>query len=103
MGDLINRVLARTRPEAEKRSPEQTKSTVEALVNQIAKSLVDYPDRVEVTKLSGDHTTVLELRVAKEDLGKIIGRNGRTAQAIRTLLTAAAFNSDKRTVLEIIE
>lgn len=73
------------------------------LVTYIATSLVDNPDSVEVTETEKDEMTVLELRVAKEDLGKIIGKQGRTARAIRALLSAAAGRVNKRARLEIIE
>jgi uncharacterized protein len=73
------------------------------LIKQIAQALVDYPEQVEVTVVQGNQTTVLELKVAKEDLGKIIGKQGRTARSMRTLLGAASAKLKKRTVLEIIE
>ena len=72
-------------------------------VNYIVQALVDHPEQVTVTELKGDRTTVLELRVAKTDLGMVIGKHGRTAQAIRTLLNAASGKTGKRYVLEIIE
>ena len=73
------------------------------LIGYIAQALVDFPDEVSVGEVEGQHTTVLELQVAKKDMGKIIGRQGRTAQAIRTILSAASGKSGKRHVLEIIE
>lgn len=73
------------------------------LVIFMAQSLVDYPDQVEVTEMAGEQTTVYELKVAKEDLGKIIGKQGRTARSLRTILTAASTKLKKRSVLEIIE
>ncbi len=73
------------------------------LIEYIAKSLVDNPDEVVVTEVEGDQTSVLELKVAKEDLGKVIGKQGRTARAMRTLLSAASAKNRKRTVLEIVE
>jgi predicted RNA-binding protein YlqC (UPF0109 family) len=73
------------------------------LVEFTAKSLVDQPDEVQVTEVEGEQTTVIELRVAKEDLGKVIGKQGRTARAIRTILSAAASKGKKRCVLEILE
>jgi predicted RNA-binding protein YlqC (UPF0109 family) len=73
------------------------------LVSFIAKSLVDSPDQVEVKEVIGEQTTVLELRVAQDDLGKIIGKQGKTAKAIRTILGAAAAKARKRAVLEILE
>ena len=73
------------------------------LVKYIAQALVDYPEQVSVTEVVGNQTSVLELKVAKEDLGKIIGKQGRTARAMRTILSAASAKIKKRTVLEIIE
>jgi predicted RNA-binding protein YlqC (UPF0109 family) len=73
------------------------------LIKHIAQALVDNPEQVKVEEVEGRHTSVLELKVAKEDLGKVIGKKGRTAQAIRTLLNAASAKVKKRTVLEIIE
>lgn len=73
------------------------------LIEYIAKALVDYPDQVLVSEVSGDQTSVLELKVAKEDLGKVIGKQGRSARAMRTILSAASTKLKKRTVLEIIE
>jgi predicted RNA-binding protein YlqC (UPF0109 family) len=73
------------------------------LVELIARSLVDQPGDVRVRELEGDQTTVLELRVAGNDLGKIIGKQGRTARAIRTILSASGTKLKKRYVLEILE
>ena len=73
------------------------------LVKYIAQALVDSPDEVEVTEISGEQTSVIELRVAKTDLGKVIGKQGRTAKAMRALISAASSKAKKRTVLEIIE
>ncbi|MDH3258079.1 MAG: KH domain-containing protein [Deltaproteobacteria bacterium] len=73
------------------------------LIETIAKALVDHPDEVEVSEVEGERTSVLELKVAKEDLGKVIGKQGRTARAIRTILSAASTKIKKRSVLEIIE
>ena len=73
------------------------------LVEFTAKALVDKPADVQVTEVEGEQTTVIELRVAKEDLGKVIGKQGRTARAIRTILAAASSKAQKRTVLEILE
>ncbi|MGC8917382.1 MAG: KH domain-containing protein [Thermoanaerobaculum sp.] len=73
------------------------------LVEQIAKSLVDNPDKVQVREVTGEQTTVLELRVAPEDLGKVIGKQGKTARAIRTILAAAGMKMHKRYMLEILE
>jgi len=74
-----------------------------ALIELIAKALVDYPDEVRVSEVEGEVTSVIELRVAKSDLGKVIGKEGRTARAMRTLLTAASTKMKKRALLEIIE
>jgi uncharacterized protein len=73
------------------------------LISYIAQALVDNPDQVEVSEVEGNQTSVLELKVAKEDLGKVIGKQGRTARAMRTILSAASAKVKKRTVLEIIE
>ncbi|MBA3009299.1 MAG: KH domain-containing protein [Proteobacteria bacterium] len=73
------------------------------LVEYIAKALVDNPEAVIVSEVVGDQTSVLELKVAKEDLGKVIGKQGRSARAMRTILSAASTKLKKRTVLEIIE
>ena len=73
------------------------------LVEQMAKALVDNPDAVQVNEIEGEQTSVIELRVAKEDLGKVIGKQGRTARAMRTILSAASTKLRKRAVLEIIE
>jgi len=73
------------------------------LIGYIARALVDNPDEVSVSEIEGNQTSVLELSVAKEDLGKVIGKQGRTARAMRTILSAASAKVKKRTVLEIIE
>ncbi|HNX50294.1 MAG TPA: KH domain-containing protein [Thermoanaerobaculaceae bacterium] len=73
------------------------------LVEQIAKALVEHPESVQVNEVSGEKTTLLELRVAPEDLGRVIGKQGRTARAIRTLLIAAGMKASKRFELEILE
>ncbi len=73
------------------------------LIKFMAQALVDQPDQVEVAEVAGEQTSVIELRVAKEDLGKVIGKQGRTAKAMRTILSAASTKIRKRTVLEIIE
>jgi predicted RNA-binding protein YlqC (UPF0109 family) len=77
--------------------------TMKELIKYIAQSLVDNPDHVEVSEILGEQTSVIELRVAKEDLGKVIGKQGRTAKAMRTILSAASTKVRKRAVLEIIE
>lgn len=73
------------------------------LIESIAKSLVDNPESVKVTEVEGEKTTVYELRVASSDLGKVIGKQGKTARAIRTILSAAGTKLGKRCVLEILE
>ena len=73
------------------------------LVQYLARSLVNNPDAVQVDETASDDGTVVKLKVAKEDLGKIIGKQGRTARAMRTILSAASAKAKKRTVLEIIE
>jgi predicted RNA-binding protein YlqC (UPF0109 family) len=73
------------------------------LLELIAKSLVDRPEDVLVTEIEGEQTTVLELKVAREDLGKVIGKQGRTARSIRTILASAGMKLKKRIVFEIIE
>jgi len=78
-------------------------SSIKALIETIAKALVDKPELVEVTEVEGEQTTVIELKVAKEDLGKVIGKEGRTARSLRTILSAASTKLRQRSVLEIIE
>ncbi len=73
------------------------------LVEHIAKALVDYPEQVKVTEVQGENVSIIELSVAKEDMGKVIGKHGRTAVAIRTILSNASMKIRKRSVLEIIE
>jgi predicted RNA-binding protein YlqC (UPF0109 family) len=73
------------------------------LIKYIAEALVDDPEAVEVSEVEGEQTSVIELKVAKDDLGKIIGKQGRTARALRTILGAASAKIKKRSVLEIIE
>jgi predicted RNA-binding protein YlqC (UPF0109 family) len=77
--------------------------TMKELIKRIAQSLVDNPDKVEVTEVIGEQSSVIELRVAKEDLGRVIGKQGRTAQSIRTILNAASAKVHKRAILEILE
>ena len=73
------------------------------LITEIVKALVDQPEEVSITEIGSSHTTVLEVRVAKTDIGKIIGKHGRTAQAIRTVLGAASGKARKRYIFEIVE
>jgi hypothetical protein len=81
----------------------QEGSGMKELVLYIAKALVDHPEQVEVHEIEGEQTSVIELKVAKDDLGKIIGKQGRTARAMRTILSASSTKIKKRSVLEIIE
>ena len=73
------------------------------LIKHIVQALVDHPEQVAISEIEGKQSTVLEIMVAKEDIGKIIGKQGRTAQAIRTILNAASVKVKKRTIMEIIE
>lgn len=73
------------------------------MIKRIAQALVDQPDLVSVTEIGGAHTSILELSVAKKDLGQVIGKHGRTANALRTLLNAVSAKVKKRVVLEIVE
>lgn len=72
------------------------------LVEIIAKSLVDYPDQVDVKETEGETTIIIELSVASEDMGKVIGKQGRIAKAIRTVVKSAAVKTDKKVIVEII-
>jgi len=76
---------------------------IKELVQYIAQAMVDNPGEVSVSEIEGNQTTVLELKVAKNDLGKVIGKQGRNAQAIRTILSAVSAKNKKRVVLEIVE
>ncbi|MCK4250067.1 KH domain-containing protein [candidate division WOR-3 bacterium] len=73
------------------------------LIEYIVKALVDNPDAVGVNEIAGDKSIIYELKVGEGDLGKVIGKEGRTAKAMRTIITAAAMKQGKRTILEIIE
>ena len=73
------------------------------LVELIAKSLVDYPEQVDVKQVEGEHSVILELRVAPDDMGKAIGKQGRIAKAIRTVVNAAAVKDKKRVMVEIVQ
>ena len=81
----------------------EEQTDLKALVDYVSRALVDDPDQVDVQAVEGERTTVYELRVADGDLGKVIGKHGRTIRAIRTLLTASATKSDQRAVLEVLE
>jgi len=76
---------------------------VKELVEYIAKALVDYPEQVDVKQVEGERSIILELRVAAEDMGKVIGKQGRIAKAIRTVVNAAATKENKRIMVEIIQ
>lgn len=78
-------------------------SELKSLIEYVSKALVDIPDKVEVNEIEGEQTTVIELKVDKSDLGKVNGKQGRTARALRTILNAASTKLRKRSVLEIIE
>ena len=73
------------------------------LIIEIAKALVDNPEEIKVHEVDGERTSIIELRVARTDFGKIIGKKGRTAKSIRTILSAASAKNDKRCILEIVE
>jgi uncharacterized protein len=73
------------------------------LIETMARALVDYPEQVRVVEIEGEMTSITELRVAKSDLGKVIGKHGRTASAMRTILSAVSTKIGKRAVLEILE
>ncbi|MGK5088417.1 KH domain-containing protein [Bdellovibrionota bacterium FG-2] len=83
--------------------PAKSLSELSKLIEFMAKMLVDFPDQVHINEVVGENTTVIELKVAKEDLGKIIGKQGRTARSVRTILNGASTKLRKRTVLEILE
>lgn len=78
-------------------------SKLTEVVEFMAKSIVDHPEKVEVKEIEGEKTTVVELKVAPEDLGKVIGKKGNTARAMRTILSAVSRKSNKKAVLEILE
>ncbi|MGA7120393.1 MAG: KH domain-containing protein [Polyangiaceae bacterium] len=86
-----------TVPAAEKSMP------LKELIHAIAVELVDQPDEVQVTEVAGEHNSVIELRVAKNDVGKVIGRDGRTAQSMRTILTAVSTKLGRRVHLDIVD
>ena len=78
-------------------------SELSKMIEYVARMLVDLPDDVHVNEIEGENTTVIELKVAKSDLGKVIGKQGRTARAVRTILNGASTKLRRRTVLEILE
>jgi uncharacterized protein len=73
------------------------------LIRAIAVELVDHPEQVEVTEIPGEHNSIVELRVAKDDIGKVIGKEGRTAQSMRTILTAVSTKLGRRAHLDIVD
>ncbi|OYD13968.1 RNA-binding protein [candidate division WOR-3 bacterium JGI_Cruoil_03_44_89] len=77
--------------------------SLKELIEMMAKALVDQPDKVSVSQIDGERTIVYELRVDKSELGKVIGKDGKTARAMRTIITAASMKEGKRAVLEILE
>lgn len=81
----------------------ENESHLKDLVEFVAKALVDEVDKIEITEIAGNQTNVIELKVAKEDIGKVIGRQGKTADAIRTILNCAARKFQKRYILQIID
>ena len=82
---------------------EASSSALTELIRAIAVELVDHPDEVDVVEIPGENNTVIELRVAKDDIGKVIGKEGRTAQSMRTILTAASQKLGKRAHLDIVD
>ncbi len=96
-------VRANSLQKADSRHSHEESLSLKELVRLMVQSLVDQPEAVEVNEVKGNQLTILELRVAKSDLGKAIGKNGRTAQAMRTLLSGAAAKLKKRVTLEILE
>jgi hypothetical protein len=97
-----SRVIGLTVSDVPERAAEAA-SAMRELVEKIVKALVDRPEAVEISEIAGNHAHVLELKVAKEDLGKVIGKGGAHASAIRTILAAASGKENKRYILEIIE
>ena len=82
---------------------DSSEMSMKELITYIAEALVDYPDQVSVSEIVGEQSSILELKVAKDDLGKVIGKQGRTARAMRTILSAVSTKIRKRARLEIIE
>lgn len=83
--------------------PEDSEFPLKDLISTIARALVDDPDSVDVQEIEGDHNSLIELRVAKSDIGKVIGKDGRTAQSMRTILTAASTKLGRRAHLDIVD
>ena len=90
-------------PDGETRLRDETGMPLKELINTIAQALVDDPDSVEVREIEGDQNSLIELRVAKGDIGKVIGKEGRTAQSMRTILTAASTKLGRRAHLDIVD
>lgn len=84
-------------------TPDQSELTMKELVEYISRALVDYPDKVEVVAMESENSVILELKVAPEDVGKVIGKGGQTAKALRKILSAAATKLHKKSLLQIIE
>jgi predicted RNA-binding protein YlqC (UPF0109 family) len=89
--------------EESKHTQQQEFMTMKELVQYMAEALVDEPEKVQVNVVEGENSIILELKVAPEDIGKVIGKSGRTAKAMRTILSAAATKLKKRSILEIVE
>ena len=89
--------------EDSKHNQQQEFMTMKDLVQYMAEALVDEPEKVQVNVVEGENSIILELKVAPEDIGKVIGKSGRTAKAMRTILSAAATKLKKRSILEIVE
>jgi predicted RNA-binding protein YlqC (UPF0109 family) len=96
--EIHYRLIWSIQPETDRES-----MVMKDLISYIVKALVDQPDQVSVSEIVGENTNVLELKVAKSDMGKVIGKQGRNAQALRTILSAAAGKTRRRYVLEILE
>ena len=101
--DCLGKNRARSEPSRHLLNYNQADLDMKQLIEDIAKALVDLPDEVVVSEVQGEQVTVLELRVAPTDLGKVIGKQGRTARSIRTLLGAAGMKLNRRFTLEILE
>jgi uncharacterized protein len=95
--------LTRTTQQAQLTLKWEGTMEMKELIREITTALVDNPEQVHITQIDGDRTAVIELRVARTDFGKIIGKKGRTAESIRTILSAASAKQDKRCILEILE
>jgi predicted RNA-binding protein YlqC (UPF0109 family) len=96
-------VKGRARPEPNSRASSGEAMPLKELIESIVLELVDHPEKVSVNEVTTEHNSVIELRVAKDDIGKVIGKEGRTAQSMRTILTAAAQKLGRRAHLDIID